>query len=281
MSYLETDRCVLRVRFLGRLMHFAQYLADNNIKIKHTGPSTESSFVNNLPKKSILDILSFPQAGKDHFRQQQRQFTDPLSLRHNAYLDHQRQRDTEDAITAERIRRMQNGEVPGFSMDMSIRRDLESTMKPNQYDFGTFAEHQPMTTPHDSRNEATRNRTGDELVMRLAFLQWASHDTNRQSSALDFDYAQREYNYLRRKLLIMRDVDPQIAKDSEELWRRCHGKGGGIFEVWLDYLVDDILRNRPHHKSGPGVNDYVPGVLRPWEIPIMKYYYQHFGPASS
>jgi len=77
-------------------------------------PDSANTFAGRLTKTSILDLISFPDEGKEHFRNR-------VVRMRNVGADAQRA--FEESIIQERVRRRARGEVSGDHMEAEIARE--------------------------------------------------------------------------------------------------------------------------------------------------------------
>ncbi|KAF8847256.1 hypothetical protein BDZ45DRAFT_755081 [Acephala macrosclerotiorum] len=138
------------VRFVGKLIRFAHYLAKKGIKIQHTGAPEEDSFVDELPKRSILELLGFPEEGIAHFHRMR-----AIHFNEEHHLEIIR----EDEFVRRRIVRRKLGEETGEKMDNDIRRE----------DFGEPDNVGPVSQC-PGEEECTVPLTGQDLTNRILWI---------------------------------------------------------------------------------------------------------------
>lgn len=102
-----------RIRFLGKLVHFAQYLAQNKVRIQHIGEFNHDSFVDNLPAQSILDVIGFSPEANAHFER-----------RRTSYFDqaHDNPINEENTLIQNRIEKRKLGQRLNREIDNNFRR---------------------------------------------------------------------------------------------------------------------------------------------------------------
>jgi hypothetical protein len=98
------------VLFSGRLLRYAHLLAQMGFELRDE-EGGESSFLDKVTKRSLLDIIGFPEKGKRFFRGMERRYWDAAW---------ERKRDLEKRLIAGRVERMKNGEKTGDEMDREI-----------------------------------------------------------------------------------------------------------------------------------------------------------------
>jgi hypothetical protein len=110
-----TDPNIIKwwVKFCGYILKHARTLAALNVKILDE-ENCITSFVENCTNESILDVIGFPEEGKEHFRKRAEAENDDGA---NAW------RALEELIIKERIKRRKLGEVPDAKMDMLIKQE--------------------------------------------------------------------------------------------------------------------------------------------------------------
>ena len=111
------------VMFCGYLLRYAHLLGQSGHTITDIDEPVDKpnsappfSYVENLARrKSILDLISFPEEGKKHFIDQAEKYQDEEFEEDRAY---------DDRLIEERIRRVLEGEETGEDMDQDIVIDL-------------------------------------------------------------------------------------------------------------------------------------------------------------
>jgi hypothetical protein len=105
------------VKFLGKLIRYAHFLCkDVNYQLKDQGilHPTEAGFLDHWSKNnSILDLLSFPQEGKEHFQR---------LAKHHKNDEFDAKRAIERTVIQNRIARTKLGGSTGEEMDSNIRK---------------------------------------------------------------------------------------------------------------------------------------------------------------
>ncbi|CZR58735.1 uncharacterized protein PAC_08627 [Phialocephala subalpina] len=227
------------VRFLGKLMRFAHYLAHHSIKIQHTGADKEGSFVDELPKQSILDLLGFPEEGRAHFHRMRDAHVNEV---------HRQKMVRQEEFIRLRIHRRKLGQKTGKKMDDDIRRE----------DFG---EPDPLPVSNcPGEEESTVYLKDQDLVNRIARIT-LDHECNGNAD-LGRERFLQAYN-TRSNSLNYRTEDG-FARLNAVVNTRCVGKLG-LFIVWLDAIgmakVFKYKRQRAEGEIDPHLDPW--GVTSP------------------
>jgi hypothetical protein len=98
------------VLFSGRLLRYAHFLAQVGFELRDEAEEG-FSFLDEVTKRSLLDIIGFPEEGKSFFRGMERRYWDAAW---------ERKRDLEKKLIAGRVERVKNGEKTGDVMDREI-----------------------------------------------------------------------------------------------------------------------------------------------------------------
>jgi len=105
------------VTFLAKLLQYCVLLEQVGVRIldsEGAGVDGDISFVGELTKRSILDIISFPEEGKSYFARKKEELRDE---------GFDAKRGLEKRIIDERARRRFTGQETGRAMDREIRRE--------------------------------------------------------------------------------------------------------------------------------------------------------------
>ncbi|CZR53676.1 uncharacterized protein PAC_03556 [Phialocephala subalpina] len=227
------------VRFLGKLVRFAYYLAQNDVRIKHTGHFTQDSFVDDLPNQSILDLIGFPAEGIAHFRQMRDSYLDPEHLNHQQAMDWQNARTREQHLIDWRIQKRKEGEDTGKEMDDNYYREqtrirtgvLPSDTTLNHPRFGVVPGEEPVN-PVPLRGQALVDR-----MVRIVFnhIHGGDEDKARALAAIahsdpgGLDYTQQQ--------------------GLDNLEKVLNNSGTGLLEIWKDALAAILMSKRGRRES--------------------------------
>lgn len=112
---LEASVCAKDIKwwilFCGRLLSYSYLLSQQGVQVRDKEGGETTSFVEEITKTSILDMISFPEEGKEHFRKKkEREFDERAEM----------VRKVEEMVIKERVRRRKRGEVTGREMDGEI-----------------------------------------------------------------------------------------------------------------------------------------------------------------
>jgi hypothetical protein len=98
------------VLFSGHLLRYAHLLAQMGFELRDE-EGEEFSFLDEVTKRGLLDIIGFPEEGKRFFKGMERRYLDAAW---------ERKRDLERKLIAGRVERVKNGEKTGDEMDREI-----------------------------------------------------------------------------------------------------------------------------------------------------------------
>lgn len=110
----DPDEIKWWITFLGYLMRYAHLHTLTGFRIEDDENDNTYSFVENITKSSILDMIAFPEEGKAHFKR--------MAMKHDSEMANEWRR-IEELVIEQRILRRKAGQQTGRTMDMEIKKE--------------------------------------------------------------------------------------------------------------------------------------------------------------